>query len=81
MSVLDCLLSVRLLFVVGLVPTGLILYFQIFLQKHLQCPFIGHLALEGPSALHPSQTRTTTHHVQVSQAALSTTMTSVPWDQ
>ena len=47
MSVLDFILSVRLLFAVGLVPKDLILYFQIFLQKHLQCPFIGHLALEG----------------------------------
>ena len=42
-----CLLSVRLLFAVSLVPTNLILYFQIFLQKRLQCPFIGDLALEG----------------------------------
>ena len=28
-------------------PTDLILFVQIFLQKHRQCPCIDHLALEG----------------------------------
>ena len=44
-------ISVRWLFVVGLVPTDLILFFQIFLQKHLQCPLKCHLALEGTSCI------------------------------